>query len=98
LVGVCISARKLSRRIGPLGSEVLRAYDRLIVAGVGAAVPTLVISELCYRHWGNNTTGSMVTVVAGGLSLIVAYLVIAARMGISEVADLVGTLRARLGR
>jgi len=98
LVGVGISARKLSRRIGPLGAEVLRAYDRLIVAGVAAAVPTLLISEICYRHWGNSTTGSMVTVVLGGASLLIAYLVIAFRMGISEVADLVSNVRTRLGR
>jgi putative peptidoglycan lipid II flippase len=98
LVGVGISARKLSRRIGPLGAEVLRAYDRLIVAGVASAVPTLIISELCYQHWGNTITGSMVTVVVGGSALLVSYLVIATRMGISEVADLISTLRARVGR
>jgi putative peptidoglycan lipid II flippase len=98
LVGVQISAHKLSRRLGPLGSEVLRAYDRLIVAGVAAAVPTLIISELCYQHWGNSTTGSMVTVVLGGFALLVSYLVVATRMGIAEVADLISTVRARLGR
>jgi putative peptidoglycan lipid II flippase len=68
------------------------------MAGVGAAVPALVISEICYRHWGNSPTGSMVTVVAGGLALLVAYLGIATRMGISEVADLISTLRTRVGR
>jgi len=57
-----------------------------------------LISEICYRHWGNSTTGSMVTVVLGGASLLIAYLVIAFRMGISEVADLVSNVRTRLGR
>jgi len=48
--------------------------DRTLVTPFGvtctdcaSAVPTLIISELCYRHWGNSTTGSMVTVVLGGL-------------------------------
>jgi putative peptidoglycan lipid II flippase len=96
MVGVALSSRRLARRIGPLGESVRATYDRLILASVAAAVPALVICELAYRHWGSGNRGSLVTVVGGGAAMLVAFLVIAARMGIREVTDLLGMLRSRL--
>jgi putative peptidoglycan lipid II flippase len=97
LVGVVLSSRRLARRIGPLGGSVRATYDRLILASVGAAVPALLIGEVSYRHWGSGNQGSLVAVVGGGAVMLVTYLVLAIRMDIREVTDLLKMLRSRLG-
>ena len=63
LVGVGLCARKLAKRIGPLPGDVLRAYDRLILAAAIAAVPALVFSEIGFDIWGPAPGGSLFTVL-----------------------------------
>jgi putative peptidoglycan lipid II flippase len=98
MVGVALSSRRLARRIGPVDPSVRVTYNRLIIASVGAAVPALVIGELAYRHWGTGNRGSLVTLVGGGLAMLIAYLVIAVFMEIREVIRPIDKLLNRLGR
>jgi putative peptidoglycan lipid II flippase len=98
LVGVGISARKLSKRIGLLPGDVLRAYDRLILAAAIAAVPALILSEIGFRIWGPGPGGSLFTVLAGGIALAVTYVVAAARLQIAEVSEALTIVGRKLGR
>ncbi len=98
LIGVGLCARKLSKRIGPLPGDVLRAYDRLILAAAIAAVPALILSEIGFDIWGPGTGGSLFTVLAGGLALVVTYVLVAVRLGITEVSEAISMVRGRLGR
>jgi putative peptidoglycan lipid II flippase len=98
MVGVALSSRRLARRIGPVDPSVRVTYNRLIIASVGAAVPALVIGELAYRQWGTGNRGSLVTLVGGGLAMLIAYLVIAVFMEIREVIRPIDKLLNRLGR
>ncbi|MGQ0467118.1 MAG: murein biosynthesis integral membrane protein MurJ [Sporichthyaceae bacterium] len=98
LVGVGLCARKLAKRVGPMPGEVLRTYDRLILAAAIAAVPALILSEVGFEVWGPGQSGSLFAVVAGGLSLVVVYVVAAAKLGIGEVTEVIGTVRRKVGR
>lgn len=94
-VGVLISARKLGRYLGPLDSDVLRTYDRMLVASVLAAIPAVVVSEVAHRIWGTGTTEAAVTVLAGGGAMVLSYLVITTKMRVPEVSQLLGPLLRR---
>ncbi|MBA3741675.1 murein biosynthesis integral membrane protein MurJ [Sporichthya sp.] len=94
-VGVVISARKLGRYLGPLDSDVIRTYDRMLVASILAAVPAVVIGEIAYRIWGTGTTAAAVTVIGGGGTMLLSYLVITTRMRVTEVTQLLGPLLRR---
>jgi putative peptidoglycan lipid II flippase len=94
-LGVALSARRLGRYLGPLNGNVLRTYDKLLMASVLAAVPAVVISEIAYRIWGTGTTGAAVTVVAGGGVMLLAYVGMATRMRVPEVGQLLGPVLRR---
>jgi putative peptidoglycan lipid II flippase len=95
-LGVALSARALAGRIGSIGADVRDTYDRLILAAVAGAVPALAIGEYAFQRWGSGTTGSLVTVVAGGTTMLIGFVLVASWMGIREVRDLMATVRARL--
>ncbi len=97
-VGVLLSARKLGARIGRIGGGVVRTYNQLIFAAVFAAGPALVVSEAARRHWGTGTTASVVALLGGGGLMLVTFVVLATRMHVREVQDLLGTLTRRLRR
>jgi putative peptidoglycan lipid II flippase len=95
VVGVALSARKLSRYLGPLDSDVLHTYERMLTAAILAAAPAVLIAEIAYRIWGTGTTEAAVTVIAGGGAMLLSYLVITTRMRIPEVTQLLGPLLRR---
>ncbi len=97
-IGASISARRLARRLGRLEGDIMRTYDRLLMAAIFAAVPALVVGEIAYRSWGTGSTGAAVTVFGGGALMLAVYLVIATRMRVAEVAQLLGPVRQRLRR
>ncbi|HEX3614005.1 MAG TPA: murein biosynthesis integral membrane protein MurJ [Sporichthyaceae bacterium] len=97
MVGVRISANRLARRIGPLDPSVRTTYDKLVIASVAAAVPALAIGELAYHRWGTGQKGSLVTVIGGGLAMVVTFLIVAIFMEIREVIRPIDKLLNRLG-
>lgn len=97
-LGAALSARRLARRLGPLEGNVVHTYDRLLLAGILAAVPALAIAEGAYQIWGTGSTGAAVTVFGGGGVMLLAYIAIALKMRVTEVAQLVAPVARRLGR
>lgn len=97
-LGVAVCAQRLRARIGRLGPEVGRCYDRLMIAGVLAAIPALAVGELAFRQWGPGMTTAVVTVGVGGSLMLGCFLAVAARLRITEVTELVSTVLGRAGR
>jgi putative peptidoglycan lipid II flippase len=99
VVGLAICGRVLSRRIGGLDSAVvIRTAARCLVASVpGGLVGALVVWAVV-RALGEGTTGSLVALAAGGLVIAGGYVVVARRLRVSELDDVVGPLLSRLGR
>jgi putative peptidoglycan lipid II flippase len=96
--GVALSARKLGRRIGRIGNGVVRTYVRLALASLFAAGPALAVSALAHHRWETGTTASFVTLVGGGGLMLVTFLVLATRMRITEVSELLATVTRRVRR
>lgn len=97
-VGVFLSARRLGARIGRIDNGVVRTYTRLILASMVAAGPALLVARLAHGHWGDGTTSSLVTLALGGGLMLATFLVLATRMRIAEVSDLLGTITRRIRR
>jgi putative peptidoglycan lipid II flippase len=99
VVGATISARRLRARLGGLdGQRVLRTYNRLILASALAALPAVLVSFLTSQRLGIGLTGSSVTILVGGGLMMGAFLVLARRMRIEELNELVGTVTGRLSK
>jgi putative peptidoglycan lipid II flippase len=89
----------LRRRIGRLGlGETSRALGRLVAAAVTAAIPAWFLVIICQHTLGTGKVGSAVTLVAGGLLLIVVYVVAALLYRARDITNVVGMVRARVGR
>lgn len=99
LIGVRLTARRLSERIGGLdGDRVLRTYVRLTVAAVPATIVAFVIGYGVNGMAGQAFFGSLLALLLGGAGLVGVFLVIARQMRIAEVDTMIGTVRARIGR
>lgn len=100
VVGVGIAWRRLRLRLGGDldTAHVLRTYIRL----AGAAVPATVAAGAAVYGvtvgLGSGTLGSLASLVAGGISLALVFVLAAKRMRIEEMTAMVGMVRARLGR
>lgn len=89
----------LRRRIGPLGlRQVYGTVARLAAAALIAAIPTVVLQIVMVQLWGSEKGASLVQLLAGGLVMVVGFVVAAFVLRIREVRELGAMLRARLGR
>ncbi len=89
----------LRRRIGRLGlGETSRALGRLVAAAVTAAIPAWFLVIICQHTLGTGKVGSAITLVGGGLLLIVVYVVAALLYRARDITNVVGMVRARVGR
>jgi putative peptidoglycan lipid II flippase len=89
----------LRQRVGPLGMRrVFRTLSRLGLAGLIAAVPTVVGLLTLSALWGDGKGASVVQLLLCGPILIGAYLGAATWLRVPEVKELIGMVRARLGR
>ncbi|NJP42993.1 murein biosynthesis integral membrane protein MurJ [Actinacidiphila epipremni] len=99
-VGVGVAVKRLRKRLnGDLdGRRVVRTYARL----VGACVPAAALAGLAVyvisEKLGGGVTGSLASLVVGGVLLGGVFLVIAKRMRIQELNGMIGMVRGRLGR
>jgi putative peptidoglycan lipid II flippase len=98
VVGVVLSARKLSARVGPIGGGVARAYGRLGVASLFAAGPALAVAFAAHEIWGTGTTGAAVTIFGGGGLMLATFVVAATKLRVAEVSDLLGQVSRRVRR
>jgi putative peptidoglycan lipid II flippase len=89
----------LRRRIGPLGMRrVFVTLSRLALAGVIAAVPTAAVLITMSVLWGDGKGASIIQLLLCGPVLVGAYLGAATWLRVPEVKELIGMVRARIGR
>jgi putative peptidoglycan lipid II flippase len=89
----------MRRRLGDQHpSHVSGTLGRVLLAGLIAAVPTAAVVITMSVAWGDGKLASFVQLVVGGLVLGLAYLGAASWLRIREVRELVGLVRAKLGR
>ena len=99
-IGVGVAWSRLRKRLGGDldGARVLRTYARLGIASVPAA---LLSGAACYgigHTLGQGVSGSLASLLGGGVVLLGVFYVAARRMRIEELNGMVGMVRGRLGR
>jgi putative peptidoglycan lipid II flippase len=95
-VGAMLSFLVLRRRIdGVEGRSILRTYTRLVLSCVVAAVPAWLITRLLHHVLGEGKAVGLLALAAGGVTMVVAYLLACRRLRVTEVDDLVGPLLRR---
>ncbi|WP_240796397.1 murein biosynthesis integral membrane protein MurJ [Streptomyces sp. RFCAC02] len=99
-IGVRTAWRRLRRRMGADldGTRVVRTYIRLAGASIPAAVLGGAAGLMVLGALGEGMMGSFVSLVSGGLILLVVFYGAARKMRIEELTALVGMIRGRLGR
>ncbi|WP_329176948.1 murein biosynthesis integral membrane protein MurJ [Streptomyces sp. NBC_01477] len=99
-VGVGVAVKRLRARLGGDvdGRRVVRTYARLIGACIPAAALAGIAAYIVSGKLGGGVTGSLASLVVGGVLLGGVFLVIAKRMRIQELNGMIGMVRGRLGR
>jgi putative peptidoglycan lipid II flippase len=99
-VGVGVAVKRLRARLGGDvdGRRVVRTYARLIGACIPAAAAAGIAAYAISGRLGGGVTGSLASLVVGGILLGGIFLVIAKRMRIQELNGMIGMVRGRLGR
>jgi putative peptidoglycan lipid II flippase len=92
-VGTVVFAAKLRRRFtATQPTHVIRTHVRLIVAALVAAVPTMLLITAVGHGVGPGPGGSLITIVAAAPVGIATFVLLARRMRIAELQQLVGLL------
>ena len=98
-LGVVITAQKLKRRLRGLdGQRIMQTYTRLIGASAIAAGATFIVALYVNRMVGQSWLGSAVSLTVGGGLLATLFVLCARLMHVEEVEQLLGSVRAKLGR
>lgn len=100
LVAAAYGMVQVRRRIGPYGgSTVVRTWVRMLfaasVAGLVASWPTAWLTDVS-ATWGR--FGALLPLGVGGLLFAVVYVLLAVRMDVRELGDLLGPVADRVGR
>jgi putative peptidoglycan lipid II flippase len=97
--GLALSTAVLRRRTGGLdGARVVRTYVRLLVAGVVAGGLAWTASWLVSRPLDPGAVSSLAGLAAGGLVLLVTYVGVARALRVTELTELLDTVRRRIRR
>lgn len=99
LVGSVVGHFLLRRTFGPLGfGRVLRTLGWISVAAGAGAVVALVVVLAGHSAVGTGRLAALVELVVGGGLGAVVLAVLAVRLPLPEVAEIVGAVRGRSGR
>jgi putative peptidoglycan lipid II flippase len=99
LIGCVFAWRVLSRRIGGLaGHQISIGLLRMHAAAVPAALFALIIALAVGTAFGTAKVYAALVVIVGDSGAVLLYIVFARMLRVSEVTDLIGTLRSRLHR
>ncbi|MEU5551552.1 MULTISPECIES: murein biosynthesis integral membrane protein MurJ [unclassified Micromonospora] len=99
LAAAIISAWLLRPRVGRIGlGAILRTLGRVAVAAVGAAVAGLLVVALLPGGDTPTRLEAVVQLVVGGAVIGGTYLGLATVLRISEITEVLGMVRRRLGR
>lgn len=89
----------LRRRVGPIGlRRILVTFGKAALAGLGAAAAGLLTVWLVEAGLGTGRVASFIQLAVGGAAVAAGYVGLALALRMSEVADVVGLVRRRLGR
>ncbi|GAB4104840.1 murein biosynthesis integral membrane protein MurJ [Micromonospora taraxaci] len=93
------SAWLLRPRVGRIGlGEIMRTGGRVLVAALGAALVGLIVVKLLPGDATPSRLQAIVQLVIGGAVIAGTYLGLAMVLRISEITEVVGMVRRRLGR
>ncbi|MGW0213403.1 murein biosynthesis integral membrane protein MurJ [Micromonospora chokoriensis] len=93
------SAWLLRPRVGRIGlGEIMRTGGRVLVAALGAALVGLIVVKLLPGDATPSRLQAIVQLVIGGAVIGGTYLGLAMVLRISEITEVVGMVRRRLGR
>ena len=103
VVGVLIAWPSLSRRLGGLGGRVIgRSLFRMHAAALPAAMFALTVAVMIGTKDGStflpDRVAAAVTVVVGGAGALVIYWLFAKATGLTELTDLLASVKSRLRR
>jgi putative peptidoglycan lipid II flippase len=99
LAAAIASAWLLRPRVGRIGlGEIMRTGRRVLVAALGAAVVGLIVVKLLPGDDTPTRLEAIVQLVVGGAVIGGTYLGLAMALRISEITEVVGMVRRRLGR
>lgn len=99
VVATIISYGLLRRRIGALGlRKVGGTLGRLAGAALVAGLLAYGVVRVLTAEFGHSRGGSLLQLAAGGVVLAVVYFGLALLFRVREVSDVVGMVRAKLGR
>ena len=97
-VGLALTSRILSRRLDGLdGHRVVRTAVRLVVASVLAGVVAGALAAAVGALLGDGVVSAVVRLGVGGGAGGAVFVLAARRMRVSEVGDLLATVRGRVG-
>lgn len=99
MAAALIFAMLLQRRIGaiPFGS-ILANFVKVGIAAVGATVVGIVVVYLLPGDWTPKRPEAILQLVIGGLAIGGTYLGIAVGLKVSEITEVLGMVRRKIGR
>jgi putative peptidoglycan lipid II flippase len=96
VVGTIVFTVKLRRRfVATQRTHVIRTHVRLILAGVIAAIPVLVITHLIGASHEAHPVGALLTIIAAGVPGLAVFILIARRLRIDELTALLAMVPRR---
>jgi putative peptidoglycan lipid II flippase len=99
VLGSVLAWRLLGRRLGGLGGRaILRSLVRMHVAALPAAGLALAITAVAGAALPDGRRSALITVIVAGCAAVLLYLLLARRLRVSEVTELLATAAARLHR
>ena len=99
VLAMIIGYTLLRKRIGRLGlTETAVALSRLAIAAVAAELPAWGVVTVIGRTMGTGKTGSLVALAAGGLVLVIGYVLASFAIRARDVTAVAAMVRARFGR
>ena len=97
LVGLAVCSRVLSRRLSGLdGAVAVRTAVRCVVAVLLPSAAAALVARLVRDAVGEGPAGSLAALVVGGAVLGLGYLLIARRMRVGELDEVLGPVLRRL--
>ncbi|GLH95235.1 murein biosynthesis integral membrane protein MurJ [Phytohabitans aurantiacus] len=99
VAGALFSAMLLRRRIGaiPFGA-ILANFVKVGIAAVGATVVGIVVVYLLPGDWTPTRPEAILQLVIGGLVIVGTYIGIALGLKVSEITEVIGMVRRKIGR
>jgi putative peptidoglycan lipid II flippase len=97
VIGTIIAWRAIGRRIGGLDGPVIRSsLLRMHAAAVPGALFAIAVSVMINAIIPGGRLAALFTVAVGGTGALLMYVIFAKAIGITELNDLIATVRARL--